>query len=70
MGKNMIRNRLLEINQETWNSDKIDKQEEFVKEFAISFSRFLKLLKMNHPELYWSKNVDELIEIYQDENRK
>ncbi len=39
------------------------------KEFAISFSRFLELLKINHPELYWSKNVDELIEIYQDENR-
>ena len=69
MGENMIRNRLLEINQETWNSEKLDLTEAFVKEFAISFSRFLELLKINHPELYRSKNVDELIEIYQDENR-
>jgi hypothetical protein len=41
-----------------------------MQEYAISFSRFLELLKINHPELYWSKNVDELIEIYQDENRR
>jgi hypothetical protein len=65
-----IRNKLLEINKKAWlNSEKLDLTETFIKEFAISFSRFLELLKINHPELYWSKNVDELIEIYQDENR-
>jgi hypothetical protein len=66
-----IRNKLLEINKKAWlNSEKLDLTETFIKEFAISFSRFLELLKINHPELYWSKNVDELIEIYQDENRR
>ena len=39
------------------------------KEFAINFSRFLELLKINHPELYWSKNMNELLKIYENENR-
>lgn len=33
-----IKDKLLEINQdETWNSDKVDKTETFIKEFAIVF---------------------------------
>jgi len=39
------------------------------KEFAINFSRFSELFKIKHPELYWSKNMDELLEIYENENR-
>jgi hypothetical protein len=39
------------------------------KEFAISFSRFLDIQRINFPCIYYSKNIHELLEIYQDENR-
>jgi hypothetical protein len=65
----MIRNKLLEINQETWNSEKLDLTETFVKEFAISFSRFLDIQRVNFPCIYYSKNIHELLEIYENENR-
>jgi len=68
MGKNMIRNRLLEINQETWNSDKIDKQEEFVKQLLFDYSTWLvKYRQLN--SVSWGYTDNELLEIYQDENR-
>ena len=66
----MIKDKLLEINQETWNSDKLEKTETFIKEFAINFSRFLNIQKANFPEIYYSKTDNELLEIYENENRR
>jgi len=68
MGKNTIRDRLLEINQETWNSDKIDKQEEFIKQLLFDYSTWLvKYKRLN--SVSWAYTDNELLEIYQDENR-
>ena len=68
MGENMIRNRLLEINQETWNSEKLDLTETFVKELLFDYSTWLvKYKRLN--SVSWAYTDNELLEIYENENR-
>jgi hypothetical protein len=69
MGENMIRNRLLEINQETWNSEKLDLTEAFVKQLLFDYSTWLvKYKRLN--SLSWAYTDNELLEIYENENSK
>jgi len=64
----MIKDKLMEINQtEVWNSDKLEKTEAFIREFAVGFSRFLDIQRVNSPEIYFSKSNNELLEIYENE---
>lgn len=64
----MIIDKLMEINQtEVWNSDKLDEQVAFIREFAVGFSRFLDVQRVNFPEIYFSKSNNELLEIYENE---
>lgn len=59
----MIREKLMEINQETWNSDKIDQQEEFIREFALGFASWC--LKIG------TQKIDtELLNIYENGDRR
>lgn len=66
----MIKDKLLEINKEAWNSDKLEKTETFVREFAIGFSRFLDIQRVNFPEIYFTKTTNQLLEIFENENRR
>jgi len=64
----MIRNRLLEINKETWNSEKLDLTEAFVKELLFDYSTWLvKYKRLN--SVSWGYTDNELLEIYENENR-
>ena len=56
-----IKDKLLEINQgETWNSNKVEKTEKFVEEFAISYGEWL----FDHYNIISCYNRKELLEIY------
>ena len=56
-----IKDKLLEINQgETWNSDKVEKTEKFVEEFAIGYGEWL----FDHYNIISCYNRKELLEIY------
>jgi hypothetical protein len=69
MGENMIRNRLLEINQETWNSEKLDLTETFIKKLLFDYSTWLvKYKRLN--SVSWAYTDKELLEIYENENRR
>ena len=63
----MIREKLMEINQETWNSDKIDLQEQFVREFAIGFGEYLDTLTT---EDMGTLSIKELLKIYENGDRR
>jgi len=59
----MIREKLMEINQETWNSDKIDQQEEFIREFALGFAEWC--LKSGTQKIN-----EDLLKIYENGDRR
>jgi hypothetical protein len=64
----MIRDRLMEINQtEVWNSDKLEKTEAFIKEFAMGFVAWLDKNKKKTNKILL---IDELLKIYENENRR
>lgn len=65
----MIRDRLLYINEQTWNSDKLDLQEKLIKELMIDYSNWLLKYKRLNPisNAYTDK---ELLKIYLNENRR
>ena len=65
----MIKDKLLEINQETWNSDKLEKTEMFIKELLFDYSTWL--VKYRHlNSVSWGYTDNELLEIYENENRR
>lgn len=66
----MIRDRLMEINQETWNSDKIDQQEQFVREFAIGFAEWCLRSGLYHQMIRTQKIDRELLKIYENGDRE
>ena len=64
----MIKDKLLEINQEIWNSDKLEKTEMFIKELLFNYSTWLvKYRYLN--SVSWGYTDNELLEIYENENR-
>jgi hypothetical protein len=64
-----IRNKLLEINQKAWlNSEKLDLTETFVKKLLFDYSTWLvKYKRLN--SVSWAYTDNELLEIYENENR-
>lgn len=64
MSATIIRDELMQINQEeVWNSDKIERTEKFVNEFAIGFAEWLNInFKFN----FTDKAFKELLEIYKN----
>jgi hypothetical protein len=79
MGGLVIRDELMQINQEeVWNSDKIERTEKFIEEFAIGFLEWT--IKSENRLGYHEKNKEwyhwhldkwyktkELLEIYKKE---
>jgi len=62
MGGVIIRDELMKINQdEVWNSDKIERTEKFIDDFAIGFAEWLVNTSYVVQEAYTTK---ELLEIY------
>jgi len=52
------------FNNETVNSNRVDKCEQIVDDFAIQFSKYVENLVIQDPQLYYASQTTELLQIF------